>query len=569
MINTANNTKKTIFSVLYGITVLFCIGLKLNFIDNQILVIAEKIFSKTLRKPEKWIGIVHHTSSLVIFITSIVYFLIFTKSGGQLYSKIKESLYAFYNKLSSEKLYQHFAFILVFLFLVFFKVIAANYFYADDVFRNYTGNRSWIGFSRYISEFFSIFLHTNINLNDIAPLSQIITIFIMAATLIMARGIFESEKNSILKLLSLSFIFISPYFAENFSYRFDCPYMALSVFFSIFPFIFKDNLFLFSFVSTVSLIFTSISYQAALGVFIVFSIFIFFENFIQNKSIKSCIKFLSACCFSFILAMLIFKLFFMNTISNNSDDYFSSKTGFFYIFTNSFTYLKTTFSLFGNKLMKVLWISSIISFLFVSVKQSKRNKFITIFISIITILVSYLLSYGPYLIFERPVMLARAFMGFNAFIALVLMSIANYIEIKKSYCMQAILIFLIYSAIVFQYTYGNCIINQKEYENYRIQMILNDLSSITNKENDYKIDIKGNIDFSKKNRIALKNYPLLKSMIPQTLRETSSWNDEIFNGYNFKCKQESLSLTEQFNCVIKNYYYAIYKCDNKIIIFLS
>ena len=166
-------------------------------------------------------------------------------------------------------------------------------------------------------------------------------------------------------------------------------------------------------------------------------------------------------------------------------------------------------------------------------------------------------------------MLARAFMGFNAFIALVLMSIANYIEIKKSYCMQTILIFLIYSAIVFQYTYGNCIINQKEYENYRIQMILNDLSSITNKENDYKIDIKGNIDFSKKNRIALKNYPLLKSMIPQTLRETSSWNDEIFNGYNFKCKQESLSLTEQFNCVIKNYYYVIYKCDNKIIIFLS
>ncbi|WP_296022564.1 glucosyltransferase domain-containing protein [uncultured Treponema sp.] len=569
MINTANNTKKTIFSVLYSITVLFCIGLKLNFIDKQILVIAEKIFSKTLRKPEKWIEIVHHTSSLVIFITSIVYFLIFTKSGAQLYSKIKESLYAFYNKLSSEKLYQHFAFILVFLFLVFFKVIAANYFYADDVFRNYTGNRSWIGFSRYISEFFSIFLHTNINLNDIAPLSQIITIFIMAATLIMARGIFESEKNSILKLLSLSFIFISPYFVENFSYRFDCPYMALSVFFSIFPFIFKDNLFLFSFVSTVSLIFTSISYQAALGIFIIFSIFIFFENFIQNKSIKSCIKFLSACCFSFILAMLIFKLFFMNTISNNSDDYFSSKTGFFYIFTNSFTYLKTTFSLFGNKLMKVLWISSIICFLFVSVKQSKRNKFITIFISIITILVSYILSYGPYLIFERPVMLARAFMGFNAFIALVLMSIANYIEIKKSYCMQTILIFLIYSAIVFQYTYGNCIINQKEYENYRIQMILNDLSSITNKENDYKIDIKGNIDFSKKNRIALKNYPLLKSMIPQTLRETSSWNDEIFNGYNFKCKQESLSLTEQFNCVIKNYYYVIYKCDNKIIIFLS
>lgn len=569
MINTSNNTKKIIFSVLYGIIVLFCIGLKLNFIDNQILVIAEKIFSKTLRKPEKWIEIVHHTSSLVIFITSIVYFLIFTKSGAQLYSKIKESLYAFYNKLSSEKLYQHFAFILVFLFLVFFKVIAANYFYADDVFRNYTGNRSWIGFSRYISEFFSIFLHTNINLNDIAPLSQIITIFIMAATLVMARGIFESEKNSLLKLLSLSFIFISPYFAENFSYRFDCPYMALSVFFSIFPFIFKNNLFLFSFISTISLIFTSISYQAALGVFIVFSIFIFFDNFLKNKSIKSCIQFISVCGFSFILAMLIFKLFFMNTINNNSDDYFSSKTGVFYIFTNSFTYLKTTFSLFGNKLMKFLCISSIICFLFVSVKQSKRNKFITVFISIITILVSYILSYGPYLIFERPVMLARAFMGFNTFIALILMSIANYIEIKKSYFMQAILIFLIYSTIIFQYTYGNCIINQKEYENYRIQMILNDLSNITNKENDYKIDIKGNIDFSRKNRIALKNYPLLKSIIPRTLRETSSWNDEIFNSYNFNCKQELLSLNNQFICVIKNYYYIIYKYDNNIIIFLS
>lgn len=569
MINISNNKKKIIFSVCYGIIVLFCIGLKLNFIDNKILVITERIFNKTLRKPEKWIEIVHNTSSLVIFITSITFFLFFTKFGIQLYSKIKENLYAFYNKLTSEKLYQHFAFIFVFLFLVFFKIITANYFYADDIFRNYTGNRSWIGFSRYISEFFSIFLHTNIKLNDIAPLSHIITIFIMSVTLITTSGIFVSKKNSILKLLSLSFIFISPYFAENFSYRFDCPYMALSVFFSIFPFIFKNNLFLFSFVSTISLIFTSISYQAALGVFIVFAIFIFFDNFIQNKSIKSCIKFLVACCFSFIIAMLIFKLFFMNTISNKSDDYFSSKIGFFYIFKNSFTYLKTTFSLLGNKLMKFLFISSIICFLFLSVKQSKRNKFLTFFISFITILISYILSYGPYLVFERPVMLARAFMGFNAFIALVLMSIANYIEIKKSYFMQAILIFFIYSATVFQYTYGNCIMNQKEYENYRIQMILNDLSNITNKENDYKIDIKGNIDLSKKNRIALKNYPLLKSIIPRTLRETSSWNDEIFNSYNFNCKQELLSLNNQFICVIKNYYYIIYKCDNKIIIQLK
>ena len=219
--------------------------------------------------------------------------------------------------------------------------------------------------------------------------------------------------------------------------------------------------------------------------------------------------------------------------------------------------------------MKFLFISSIICFLFLSVKQSKRNKFLTFFISFITILISYILSYGPYLVFERPVMLARAVMGFNAVIALVLMSIANYIEIKKSYFMQAILIFFIYSATVFQYTYGNCIMNQKEYENYRIQMVLKDLSNITNKENDYYIDVKGNIDLSKKNRIALKNYPVLKSMIPQTLRETSSWNDEIFNGYNFNCKQESLNLTDQFSCVIQNYYYIIYKCDNKIIIQLK
>ena len=56
------------------------------------------------------------------------------------------------------------------LYIVFFKVIDADFLFQDDVFRHYKGDRSWIEFSRYLSEFFSIIVHTSISISDCAPL---------------------------------------------------------------------------------------------------------------------------------------------------------------------------------------------------------------------------------------------------------------------------------------------------------------------------------------------------------------------------------------------------------------
>lgn len=553
-----------------------CIFFSLTIVDRKLLSIAERLFNKTLRNPNRWIEIIRHTSFLLFFVTMVAYFLNFIELGKKIFYSIKSTIKNFSTDFISKKLYFHFAFICFFLFIAFFKIIISNFFYADDIFRNYTGNRSWIGFSRYVSEFLSILVHTNIRLNDIAPISHILTILVMSITVLVANKSLNSEKCSVLNTISLSLIFISPFFSENFSYRFDCLYMAIAIFFSVFPFLFKNDKYSFAFVSILSLILTSMSYQSALGVYIVFTIFIFFQNFLKKEKWRNNICFAAISICSFIFAMIIFKLFFMNTMSNSQDNYFSAATKLSSLFPNILTYLRITFSLYGNNLMKILFLLSLAGSIVIAIIKSKENKILTFFISLLALVISYILSFGPYLIFERPVFYARAFMGFNAFIALIVFFITDFtvtnsafLNTRKSIAIRIMPALLVYASIVFQNVYGNCLANQKEYENYRMTLILCDLNDMCEKSENYFIDFKGEMDFSGKNRIALRNYPLLSQLIPRMPRSSSSWNDDLLNGYNFTCKQESLELTEDFVEIKKSYYHTIYRFENSFIVILN
>ena len=149
-----------------------------------------------------------------------------------------------YMKLENSKLMKsvYLKYFLIFsaIYLIaFIPLFRANFNYIDDLGRKFSGYRSF-GFNRDGSDFLSIFVHGSRYLTDISPFTQIIAIAIISlASTIVIKLIARPEikdKINIWYIFATIPIGLSPYYLENFSYKFDSPYMALSVLFSIIPF---------------------------------------------------------------------------------------------------------------------------------------------------------------------------------------------------------------------------------------------------------------------------------------------------------------------------------------------
>mgnify|MGYP002624951477 CR=1 FL=1 len=452
--------KQLAITVLFLLILLFGIVISFSAIDTLILKYVEFFSHKTLRNPARWIDIIQNTSALVIFALSVTYFFCYIPYGVTIKARITEILGQYKIEYATKRTGILFLGTVFFLFFAYFNVITANFFYSDDLFRNYGGNRSWIGFSRYISEFGSIFIHNSLKLTDIAPLTQLIAILIAALTvLIVSISLTDSIK--IKNLFALTLIFIAPFYAENMSYRFDAPYMSMSLFFTSVPFLFKRDRVSFCCVSVISLLLTCISYQAALPLYVLAVIYLFVKSFLCKKDFSDSWKFVLCSVASFVAAMLIFKLFFMNKMTNNADDYFSTKINIFSFFTNCVTYIKLTFTQNGGLLTKVLFLISIVLLVFSVSLCTRQNKFLSLILVSASIVISYALSFGPYLVFERPVFALRAFMGFNVLIAFIVLALFemqtrhNSLENVKN----SVASIFIYSCIVFLFAYGNVLKN--------------------------------------------------------------------------------------------------------------
>jgi len=151
-------------------------------------------------------------------------------------------------------------------------IIRADFLYIDDIGRSAHGYRGWENWSRHISSFLAIFIHADTRINDISPLTQLI-----AVSSVVLVYVINNEKITKTALAASIPIGLSPYFLECFSYKFDAPYMALSVFVSIVPFVFMKNMLAFSVASVLGILIMCMTYQASSGIYIIIVILLCFQ----------------------------------------------------------------------------------------------------------------------------------------------------------------------------------------------------------------------------------------------------------------------------------------------------
>lgn len=394
------------------------------------------------------------------------------------------------------------------------SIIRANYNYIDDLGRTAWGYLIWDDFARYITQYLAILIHSDTAINDISPFPQILAAALNAISSLILIKVF-TQRFSWWCVVAVIPLGLSPFYLECMAFKFDAPYMALSILGSVFPLLFVDApLKLYFIVLSLGTIVMLMTYQASFAIFIISLLFLEAKRWNKGKCSKDGARFVMCSGMLQICIALIFKLFVVKEYYG----YVSTDIGALYelpmiILYNIKEYIYTLWMSSSNS-WKVMFLGVCIATIINYVISSRRNKIKAFMVITVLIVLCIIISYGAFIILKKPLFTPRAFCAFGVFVAI--MGILSLSEKQNIILGKVACCLLSWSLVVFALAYGNALAEQKRYESFRIQMVLNDVNSLPglNKENVRKMQLKGSTGYSPVIHRMAKRYPLLYLLVP-------------------------------------------------------
>lgn len=410
--------------------------------------------------------------------------------------------------------------IYVFSFLAIFK---ADFLYLDDMGRTYQGLKGWEYFSRYLSNFLSRFFSIGNYLTDVSPLTQIVAcVFLATSGIVVLHVLTEKTKFSFFEYLSALLIGISPYFLECISYKYDSPYMALSILASVLPLVFyKKNRIFYCFTVFIGMLTVCMTYQAASGIFPMFVAFIVFDLWNKEEKTKKILNFLLSSVVGYLAGLIVFRVFIMTPVSNYNSTHL---LGIDTIIPSYFGNLKKYFTFVKND-FRVEWLVLIIviavAFVYVFVRDSKKKKIVSLIASLILIAAMVLVCFGVYPFMEDASFYARAMYPFGVMVSFIAVRVASS---TKIYLGKISVLALCWMFVVFSFSYGNALNVQKTYTDFRISQTINDLTDLDllDGESEKKVQIKGTIGYAPSFENMPDDYDMMIRLVPVTFCD-SGW----------------------------------------------
>ncbi|MCD8130887.1 MAG: glucosyltransferase domain-containing protein [Lachnospiraceae bacterium] len=366
------------------------------------------------------------------YVTAILCFIAPRTNWPQLFENIKKTV------LDCQNCKKAFAALLIIYLLAISSILRADINYLDDMRRIANGFPSWEDCSRYLNNILSQLINTNSYLADISPLTQIIAVVFLAAASLIILLIFAKDGIitawNVIAVLPLG---ISPYFLECLSYKFDSPYMALSMLAGTVPLLFLNCDFRI-YILTVILctLVTCTTYQAALGIFPLLIVLICFEKWIQGADKRQTGLLLVRSVLGYVIGGVIYSSFIMTSIQTYVRSEILSLSELpAGAASNLKKYYTYVFSNFDAKWL--VFIGMILfSFVIQSVISSTRKKLISLFASALTVVLSLCLAFGPYAALESALFQCRAMFGFGTCVAMIGVSCTNrdFSKLAKAGC---------------------------------------------------------------------------------------------------------------------------------------
>jgi len=456
-------------------------------------------------------------------ITGIIFILLFdycilTHSGKSLVQKVKLEITECLSEINFRSFRKPALLLLIVYLLGILTIIRANFSYKDDVWRAAAGSRQWLNGSRYVSEIFSIFVHGDTNLTDISPIPQLLAILIVTASSIVLVYVL-TRKITVVRLLASIPLGLSPYFLESLSFKFDSPYMALSIFASIFPFLFTARKKIFLLISILSLLVMCMTYQAASGIYMLIAVVLCFQYWNNGeKTNKEILSFLGISALAFCSTLLFFKFFLMKPITSDDAYALTTMLPMPHLITGALHNIKN-YAILVNYDLGLIWKTGIVFvllfFITKSVYCSSQRKLLSFFVSLLVIVVSFVLSYGLYSLLEKPSYRPCALLGFGVFLAILcIYAVSDFKRIAT-----VTVLALNWCLFTFAFSYGNALADQARYAEFRISILWHDISALNldpNKQ-DMPVQIDNSIDFSPVVKNIAKHNPVVERLVQSRL----------------------------------------------------
>lgn len=396
-------------------------------------------------------------------------------------------------------------------------ILRANFNYRDDIRRVEGGISGWENHGRYLSNFLAVFIHADTYLSDVSPLPQLIAAFLMAVSAVIIWYVVSKEKVfSIWDVSALIPLGLSPYFLQCFSYKYDSPYMALSMFVSVVPLLFCNyGYFVYFIASMTGALTMCLTYQSTSGIFPMLVVLLCLKRWNDNEKVKEILKFAVCSAGGYLLGVLLFKVLFMPQ-GYGHDYVVTSLPGIheiipvmLYNFTKYMNHLTTDFK--RGWLLLILFLC--IGFVFVMTWNTKRKRYESFMMSVFVLFMMSVLCLGVYPVLSKPLFDPRGMCGVGGFLTLLGVAISTS---KRAYLPKVACFLLAWGFFSFSFTYGNALKEQEEYETFRYEALLNDLNDldIMTEGERKSVQLNGSMGYSPVVKHMSKDYKMIKRLVP-------------------------------------------------------
>jgi len=567
------NSLIILFSI---IGLIVCISVLFPQVRQMIMNYAEKIAQREASTYQSWIrALLSYAMGGICFILFFNYCLL-TSSGRALVKIVKEEIKDCLSEIDFKVLIKPLLFMSVVYLLGILTIIRANFSYNDDIGWAIGGYREWYNWSRYVVVLLSFINHPEIRITDISPLPQLFAVLVLALSSVLLVYILGKKKITTIRLLASIHLGLFPYFLECLSYKFMAQYMAFSIFVCIVPFLFITRKKAFLFVSIISLLVMCMTYQAASGIYMLIAVILCFQYWNhREKTIKEVLSFLGISAFAFCFAMLFFRFFLMKPADYYTSSEMHQLSNIILGTLNNIKDYALTINHDLSYIWKVLILIVMLLFITKSIYKSAQRKILSIFVAIAVIILSFILSFGVYILLSIPLLDPRAMLGFGIFLAIFCVYIV--IDYKKIATFTVLA--LNWCLFVFAFSYGNALADQARYADFRIGILLHDLNCLypSADREDRSIQIQNSIEFTPTIKNISKNNPVIERLVPRRLSETYCWDvcytTEHFNFLKFDVvdwrKNDIDFNTLDLPVVLDSYYHTIKSDGENILIVLK
>ncbi|MDE7434593.1 MAG: glucosyltransferase domain-containing protein [Lachnospiraceae bacterium] len=449
-------------------------------------------------------------------------------------------------------------------------ILRANINYIDDQGRVAWGEKAWENYSRFLSNLFSTFIHMDNYLTDVSPLTQMIAVMIIAFSGIMLLYIiYDRTYFSTVELIALVPLGLNPYFLQCVSYKYDSPYMALSILGAVMPLLYRNRRAVaYIGASAIGTIVVCTSYQAASGIFPMLVIFLSLKMWNSKESWREIGRFCLNSVIGYLSGLLFFRMILM--IPTEAGSLLSIEEIVPGMFANIKKYYMYVCSDFKEWWLIVILVLAA-GFVWITVRTSRQKKLVSFCVAIAALILMSLICFGVYPVLEEPSYAPRAMYGVGVLITLLEISVA-YGRKDIMFQVQAGLMSWIF--FVFAFTYGNALYVQKEYCDFRINMAIGDLNDLNVfMEEAVTVQISGSIEKSQVIDHMPQDYNLINRLVPVQFKGEWWWGQASFYefyGLRNVIRDPGIDLTTYDLPVLEDtMYHTIKGKDNYILIELK